>query len=601
MASARAALRDVIREITRVAPRKAALGVVLLLALTALEGAGLLLLGPLLEYVVVIEENPLPRAEGWLETGLAWVGVEASLGSVLVLLIVIAALRALLKHFRVRTIVGLREDVMDAYRVRLYRAVAAAEWRFLVTRAPSEFVHALTGEVGRVGQVVSSLTELLVAAMVSVVYLGLAMRLAPMLVTVVLAAGLALAFWARGGFEQARVLAVQGADARRRFHQTVSEHLVSLKTARIYGALDRHVDEVTRLSRENASLSVSRSVADGWFQQALELGSTILLAAIVWVSATQIQVSSAVLLMLVFVFARLMPRLIQIYRLIRGLATALPIVDNLNARMQECLDAVEVPVTALRPIVLRQNVRFDDVSFAYLRRADKPAVSGLNLRIDAGKTTAIVGASGSGKSTVADLLTGLMLPMSGRIVIDGEPLTANTAAAWRRKIGYVPQDTFLFHDSIRANLLWAQAEASEGDLWEALRLAAADRFVADLPQGLDTVIGERGVLLSGGERQRVSIARALLRRPELLLLDEATSALDVEHERRIQQAVDALHHRVTMVVLTHRLGTIRHADMIYVLDGGTLVESGTWDQLRSDPNGRFHALVDTASLSGVAW
>lgn len=592
-----AALMDVMREVLRVSPRGATTGLLLLLSLTVAEGAGLLLLGPLLEYVVVIEQNPLPRAEGWLNAGLGLVGLRATLESVLGLFVAIMAVRAFLQHWRVRTAVAVREDVIEAYRARLYRAVANAEWRFLVTRSPSEFVHALTGEIARVGQVVSTLIELGVATMVSLVYLALALRVAPLLTVLVLTSGAMLALLVRGGFEQARALGAKSAAARRYLHRTISEHLASLKTARIYGTMDRHVAEIGGLARAARDISYSGAVADSRFHQTLDFGSMVLLAVIVYVSATVLAIPSALLLVLVFVFARLMPRLIQIYRLIRALSTALPIVDDLNSRLQECLAAEEAPITTARTLTLRDGVRFDNVSFAYLRRTDREAVAGVTLRIAAGSTTAIVGQSGSGKSTVADLLIGLLTPSAGLISIDDQPLTPDTVQSWRRQIGYVPQDTFLFHDTVRANLNWARADATEGDLWEALRLASAQEFVAALPHGLDTVIGERGVLLSGGERQRVAIARALLRRPTLLLLDEATSSIDVEHERRIQEAIDALHHRVTIVVITHRLSTIRHADMIHVMDGGAVVESGTWDQLENDPGSRLQAFARSIALS----
>jgi ATP-binding cassette subfamily C protein len=160
----------------------------------------------------------------------------------------------------------------------------------------------------------------------------------------------------------------------------------------------------------------------------------------------------------------------------------------------------------------------------------------------------------------------------------------------------VPQDPFLFHDTVRANLQWAREDATDADLWHALRLAAADQFVAALPQGLDTVVGDRGVLVSGGERQRLSLARALVRRPQLLILDEATSSLDSENEERIQQAIDELHQQMTIVVITHRLSTIRAADVIQVVDRGRLIESGSWDELMSHA-GRFRELC---AAQGVA-
>jgi ATP-binding cassette subfamily C protein len=160
----------------------------------------------------------------------------------------------------------------------------------------------------------------------------------------------------------------------------------------------------------------------------------------------------------------------------------------------------------------------------------------------------------------------------------------------------VPQETFLFHDTVRANLLWTRPQASDEELWQILRLAAADQFVAELPDSLDTVVGDRGVRLSGGERQRLALARALLRHPSLLLLDEATSALDNENERRIQQALDELHGELSIVVIAHRLSTIRHADQIVVIDNGRVVESGSWDELVARQDGRLRALLKAKTI-----
>jgi ATP-binding cassette, subfamily C, bacterial len=173
--------------------------------------------------------------------------------------------------------------------------------------------------------------------------------------------------------------------------------------------------------------------------------------------------------------------------------------------------------------------------------------------------------------------------------VDGVPLDPGSMSRWREQIGYVPQETFLFHDTIRANLLWARPTATEGELREALRLASADAFVRRLPNGMETVIGDRGILLAGGERQRLALARALLRSPDLLILDEATSSLDSENERQIQHAIERLHGRTTMLVITHRLATIREADLIHVMENGRLVESGSWwDLVRG--GGRFEDL-----------
>ncbi|MFL5541276.1 MAG: ABC transporter ATP-binding protein, partial [Longimicrobiaceae bacterium] len=244
---------------------------------------------------------------------------------------------------------------------------------------------------------------------------------------------------------------------------------------------------------------------------------------------------------------------------------------------------------AAAPHELEEGIRFEGVHFAYPAAAG-PAVAELDLSIPARRTTAIVGPSGSGKTTVADLVMGLVRPDAGRVVVDGRELDEGWMRGWRQGIGYVAQDTVLFHDSVRENLRWARPGATEDELWEALRASAADGFVQALPEGIATVIGDRGVRLSGGERQRLALARALLRRPSLLILDEATSALDTENERRIRDAIAALHGRTTILVITHRLSSVRDADAIHVMEGGRLIESGDFAALLASPRGRVRAL-----------
>ncbi|HEX3409981.1 MAG TPA: ATP-binding cassette domain-containing protein, partial [Candidatus Binataceae bacterium] len=225
-----------------------------------------------------------------------------------------------------------------------------------------------------------------------------------------------------------------------------------------------------------------------------------------------------------------------------------------------------------------------------------PALRAINLTIPAGRITAIVGPSGAGKSTVADLVMGLFPPDSGRVTIDGTPLVPGAARAWRECIGYVANETALFHLSVRENLLWARPGASEAELLDVLRLAAADEFVRALPRGLETVVGERGAMLSQGERQRIALARALLRRPELLILDEATNSLDYDNEARVLGAIEALSGEVTVLMIAHRLSAIRWADLIYVIEEGVVVESGRWDELNERRDGRFRALCEAHRL-----
>jgi ABC-type multidrug transport system fused ATPase/permease subunit len=207
---------------------------------------------------------------------------------------------------------------------------------------------------------------------------------------------------------------------------------------------------------------------------------------------------------------------------------------------------------------------------------------------------ALVGRSGAGKTTLVDVLMGFYEPTSGAVLVDGVPLQDLDINSWRGHIGFVPQDAFLFNMSLRENLLWSKTDATEEQLRQACLQANAIEFIEKLPQGYDTLVGERGVRLSGGQRQRIALARALLRQPEVLILDEATSALDSHSERMIQESIEKISQHTTIVVIAHRLSTIQKADCIYVLDEGRVVESGSFGELmRRDGN-----FLEMAQLQG---
>jgi ATP-binding cassette subfamily C protein len=263
------------------------------------------------------------------------------------------------------------------------------------------------------------------------------------------------------------------------------------------------------------------------------------------------------------------PRVSALQQRVEFYANLLPAVERVEVLEAQCRAAAAPRHDAHEPVPFQRQLRFEAVSFRYSPQ-DPWVLNGVDFSVDAGTTVAIVGTSGAGKTTIADLMIGLLAPEGGRITIDGTVL-ADNAASWRETIAYVPQDTFLFHDTIRANLTWVRPDASGEDINRALTLAMAD-FVHALPNGLDTVVGDRGVRLSGGERQRIALARALLRKPSLLILDEATSAIDRENEQRILEAIDRLHGSVTIVMITHRMAAIAGADAVHVLDAGRIVE-----------------------------
>jgi ATP-binding cassette subfamily C protein len=288
---------------------------------------------------------------------------------------------------------------------------------------------------------------------------------------------------------------------------------------------------------------------------------------------------------LVVAFARLASTGLALRDGYRTVLHALPSHAALTDLLAQCRAAAEPAGSGpAEPPPFTRAVRLEGVVFRHAE-GDPPALSGVDVEIPARGVTAVIGPSGAGKSTLADLLLGLLAPDEGRILVDGRALEGAARRAWRQRAGYVPQDSFLFNDTVRANLMMAAPEAGEPALWEALERAAAADFVRALPQGLDTVVGERGGRLSGGERQRLALARALVRRPALLILDEATSALDAESERRVLAALERLRHELAVVVVAHRASTVRNADAVIVLDGGRVAALGSWSAvaLRAAP------------------
>ncbi|WP_431298684.1 ABC transporter ATP-binding protein [Tabrizicola sp. BL-A-41-H6] len=257
--------------------------------------------------------------------------------------------------------------------------------------------------------------------------------------------------------------------------------------------------------------------------------------------------------------------------------------------MTEAADPVDLPVG---PGI----IKIENVSFGY--GGGRRVIEGLTLDLPQGGTTALVGPSGSGKSTVLNLLLRLYDPDEGRIVIDGADLRQVRFAALRRKMSYVGQDTFLFSGTVRENLRLVRPEADDAEIIEAARVAHADEFIAALPKGYDTTIGQNGLFLSGGQRQRLAIARAVLRRPEILLLDEATSALDTHSEELVRDALLRVTQGVTTVVVAHRLSTVLRADLICYLENGKLVESGRFTDLMAK-GGKFRDLYERQFSTGM--
>jgi ATP-binding cassette subfamily C protein len=568
-----------------------------MLALSVTQGAQLLLLIPLMQLVgLEVQQGSVGGLAEFVSTAFATIGLQPNLVTVLSIFVVFTTLLALITRWQVTFNFKLDQDFVASLRQRLYRAIANANWLTFTRSRSSDFTHALTTELDRVGAATNFLLRIVADAILVMVYVLLALRLSVTMTVLVFVAGLVLLLLLRKKAQAARWTGEDISLATNGLYSAAIEHLGGMKTVKSYSAEDRNTSIFSNLANRVAQMQLNgvRNYAETafWFT----VGSSVILAVILYVSFKLLSIPAAGLLLLLFLFNRMIPLFRNIQQSYQEFLNALPAFSGVMEIQARCEAAAEPGRKLAAEVELQCDVQLENVSFAYSGKGAIPAVRDLSLTIRSGETTAIVGPSGAGKSTVADLIMGLIVPDQGQMLVDETPLPPELIRSWRNQIGYVAQDTFLFNDTVRANLLWASPDASDEEMDYALRLAAAGEFVSQLPNGMETVLGDRGVRLSGGERQRLALARALLRKPSLLILDEATSALDSENERRIQSAIEELHGQMTILMITHRLSTIRGADIIHVIEEGRLVESGDWDTLLGRKDGRFSALARAQSI-----
>jgi ATP-binding cassette subfamily C protein len=588
-------IRRFLRTVWSTLPRRSWLLLALMVAGVLTEGLGILLLVPLLHLVGLdLGGGALGRIGAAVDGAFAALGLAPTLPLVLLVFVVLVAGRALIQYRQSIESARIEQEFVLRLRTRLYAAITHSRWAFFVRRKGADFLHALVEDLYRVSGAVTQLLRLLTQLLVGLAYLVIAFGVSPWVTAVAALCGGGLLLALRRWNERARATGARVSEDTRAMFGALHEHVAAMKTTKSYGAEERNIRRFRTLAAaaSQAHFRVVREQAA--FTAIFALGAVAILSLIVYVSIELLSVPPAGLLLLLFLFARLVPRF-------SSAQTSYHAFINLVPAFDRCMDLIEAAEAAREPtadglpVRLGDRVELQDVRFSYVD-ASAPVLDGFDLVIPARRTTAVVGPSGAGKSTVADLVMGLLQPDAGVVRVDDVALGPGNRRAWRRQIGYVPQEPFLFHDTIRANLLWARPDASEEQCWEALRMAAAEDFVARFPAGLDTVVGDRGALVSGGERQRLVLARALLRSPALLVLDEATSALDPKNELEVRAAVRGLHGKTTILIISHRLSSIRDADRIHVIDRGRITESGTWEELAARPRGVFREMCRLQGL-----
>lgn len=550
-------------ELVRRHPRRtgAAAG---LLALSGLsEGVGLTALLPLLSVATAGEVTDIPAIGGGLVALLGAIGLPATIEVLLGVIVVAMAGKATLKILA-RWQVGAAEAAVTAeLRRAMIQGFFRARWPYFVRQPAGSLANAVGAETMRAGRIFTAGAEFCAGTILLVIYATLALVMSWQVAIVAAVVGILAA---RG----LRFLVRMSRDAGRDQTQTqnalisrLNDVIYTIKPLKAMGReqtvmpmLDEDITQYQRAQRRTA-------ISGAGVQAAYEPIAAVALAVLMYVLLEIIGVPFEGILFIAVLVLRTVTHVGKVQRNwqeVQNRQYALRVISGTISRLAE-----EAEPTGGGPAPsLCEALRIESVDFAYEGR---PVFESLSLTIPAGEFTAVVGPSGVGKTTLVDLIIGLQQPQGGRVTVDCVALTDMDLGAWRDRIGYVPQETVLFHDTVRANLALGDDRVTETELVSALRAAGALDFVREMPEGLDAVVGEHGLRLSGGQRQRLAIARALVRRPSLLVLDEATTALDPATEEGILSTLEGLRDGLTILAISHQEAVNRHADRIVELAG----------------------------------
>lgn len=492
--------------------------------------------------------------------------------------------------------VRIHTGFINHIRLEVYRALIQSNWDFFIKKRKSDLINSLTDELGRVMGGTYMFLQFLASLVFTFIQVCVALWLSVKMTVLVIICGLVIALFSRRFIKQSKALGNQTSELARDYIGGITDDFNGIKDIKSNMLERSRINWLEAWCRKVELERYGHASVGTKSQLYYKICSAIFIACFIFVSIHLFNAQAGQLLLVVLIFARLWPRFTGIQSSLEQIAAAVPAFQSLMVLQRECMNAAETDggasvANSVRPIELEAGIECQDINFRYQSKQTVYALSNISLFIPSHRMTAIVGRSGAGKSTLIDLIMGLLQPESGRVLIDHVPLAGDRIMAWRRSISYVPQEPFLFNGSIRDNMLMMESGASDEQIWEALDAAAAAEFVRRLPQGLDTHIGDRGIRLSGGERQRIVLARAILRKPSILILDEATSALDAENEARIHEALERLKGKMTMIIIAHRLSTLRNADQVIVLDQGEVVQLGDFEQLAEDKEGQFSRLL----------
>jgi subfamily B ATP-binding cassette protein MsbA len=574
--------------------KEIALLVALAVILAFLEGIGVGMLAPVLQY---IQYGPEAQSSG----GAIWtvllkfadlVGLPINLLTLLILAFTPVLLRQV--FFMISAWYGARVQLRATTRLRTdgFAALVTGDLAFVHAEGFGNLVSTLTVQVQRGGQAIVQFLQLISAILVIVMYV-LVLSALDIRLTLIAVGALGIISWlVKGSITRSRALGAETAQLNNESFSVIGERVAAVRLIKMLGQEEQETSNVKRVVLRLAEAQVRIAIHSGIIEITIDPLLMFTVFAVIYIGVEYFHATLAALGLFLFILLRLN----QKSKDFNGGRQVLAATSDSLQAVHDVIDRAK----ASRHIVggsvkfggLRDRILIDNVSFAYPDETEELVLKGVTVDIPCRSQTAIVGRSGAGKSTLVDLIPRLRDPTGGRILFDGRPTQEFDLRSLRRSVGFMTQDALLFNDTIYNNLVYGlEHEASDEEVQHALHASYCSQFVYDLPNGLQTIVGDRGVRLSGGQRQRLSLARVFLQDPDILILDEPTSALDSESEESIQKALGSVRHRKTLIVIAHRLSTVQRSDQIVVLDDGVIVECGTHAELLA-LEGAYRKLFD---------
>ncbi len=552
----------------RTYPGEAATMVLSLLIAGIIEGVGLSALLPMLNIALAGQDKESASGIGALASSmLKYIGVQPTVETLLLMVVVAVLLKGVCLLFADKKVGYTVSNVATGLRLDLLTAILGVRWEYYVTQTAGRLVNAATTEVIQASQAYLHGAIAVMYFIQAVVYGVMAVLVSWQAALTAFAAGSALLFLLNGLVRKTKKAGRKQTLLLQSLASRLMDSLQSIKPLRSMGREDL-AESLLRADSISLNTALRKQVLSKAMLKSLQEPIIMLfVTGGLYITLVLWKLVLSEVMMLVFLLARLLGLLGKFQQRQQDMAACEAAYWALIHRIEDA-KARQDTSSGKKKVLFTRRIRLDSVTFCY---DDRFVLQDASIEIPAGSMILIIGPSGVGKTTIIDLITGLLRPSAGRILIDDIPLSEIDLGFWRRQIGYVPQETVLLHDTVFANVQLGDPELDEKDVEEALRAAGAWDFVASMPGGLHAVVGERGAKLSGGQRQRIAIARALSHGPRLLILDEATSALDPENEQAICATLSRLRGQITILAISHQPALAEVADQVFGVKNGKII------------------------------